>query len=74
MLKIETDFILQELMGRKGKREAIPVWELSELFDIGERTIRSIIRDLRHLGHPICSDNTGYYFAENIEEQKGTGM
>lgn len=69
-MKIESDFIQQELIERKGKARAVPAWALARLFDISERIVRSIVRDLRHLGHPICSGTTGYYFAENLKEQK----
>jgi biotin operon repressor len=56
----------------KGNGRAIHASELEQLLSISERSIRRYINKLRHKGQPICSDSTGYYFAEEEKEKLHT--
>ena len=47
-----------------GKDKAIYSRELERLFSLDGRTLRRKISSLRQDGFPICSDETGYYYAE----------
>lgn len=51
-----------------GKENAIHSKELEKLFLLDGRNIRRKISALRQDGFPICSDETGYYYADNQEE------
>lgn len=51
-----------------GKEKAIHSKELEKLFMLDGRNIRRKISALRQDGFPICSDETGYYYADNQEE------
>lgn len=48
-----------------GKENAIHSKELEKLFLLDGRNIRRKISALRQDGFPICSDETGYYYADN---------
>lgn len=52
----------------KGKANAIHSKELQRLFSIDGRNLRRKISSLRQDGIPICSDEDGYYFADNQKE------
>ncbi len=52
----------------KGKENAIHSKEIEKLFGISNRTVREYVTKLRKEGYPICSDNTGYYYANTQEE------
>lgn len=52
----------------KGKANAIHSKELQRLFTIDGRNLRRKISSLRQDGIPICSDEDGYYFADNQKE------
>ena len=68
--------MLQKAMGiseyliafHTGKENAIPSCELESVFSIGGRSLRRIINFLRQEGVPICSDATGYYYADSRHE------
>mgnify|MGYP000004684489 CR=1 FL=1 len=51
-----------------GKENAIHSKELEKLFLLDGRNIRRKISALRQDGFPICSDETGYYYADNLKE------
>lgn len=52
----------------KGKANAIHSQELQRLFSIDGRNLRRKISNLRQDGIPICSDEDGYYYADNQKE------
>lgn len=52
----------------KGKANAIHSKELQRLFSIDGRNLRRKISSLRQDGVPICSDEDGYYYADNQKE------
>lgn len=51
-----------------GKERAVFSRELERLFIMDGRTVRRAIHDLRQDGFPICSDQRGYYYADNQQE------
>ena len=55
-----------------GRDNAVYSRELDRLFSLDGRTLRRKISSLRQDGHPICSDETGYYYAENQREINAT--
>lgn len=55
-----------------GRERAVHSNELQELFDLNPRTLRRHVNRLRQEGFPICSDETGYYYADNQQEINNT--
>ena len=55
-----------------GKENAVFSKELEDIFHINGRNIRRKISSLRQDGYPICSDETGYYYADNQQEINDT--
>ena len=55
-----------------GKSRAIHSKELQRLFLIDGRNLRRKISALRQDGYPICSDECGYYYADNQKEINDT--
>ena len=55
-----------------GKEKAIHSKELEKLFMLDGRNIRRKISSLRQDGFPICSDESGYYYADNQKEINNT--
>lgn len=55
-----------------GKSRAIHSEDLQRLFCLDGRNIRRKISALRQAGYPICSDESGYYFADNQKEINNT--
>ena len=55
-----------------GKSRAIHSRDLQRLFSIDGRTLRRKVSALRQDGYPICSDETGYYYADNQKEINDT--
>lgn len=51
-----------------GRERAIFSRELQQMFDIDGRNLRRKINELRQEGVPICSDETGYYYASSQSE------
>jgi len=51
-----------------GKSRAILSRDLQRLFSIDGRNLRRKISALRQDGYPICSDESGYYYADNQKE------
>ena len=56
----------------RGKRNAVYSRELERLFSIDGRNLRRKISALRQDGYPICSDESGYYYADNLHEITNT--
>ena len=56
----------------RGKRNAVYSRELERLFSIDGRNLRRKISALRQDGYPICSDESGYYYADNLNEITNT--
>lgn len=56
----------------KGKANAIKSRELEEIFSCSGAEIRCSINKLRQNGYPICSDASGYYYANTHYELKKT--
>ena len=56
----------------KGRKKAITSGKLESVFNIKGSEVRRIINELRCCGHPVCSDNTGYYFAGSKKELNET--
>ena len=55
-----------------GRRNAVHSKELEDMFELDGRNIRRKISALRQDGFPICSDESGYYYADNQEEINNT--
>lgn len=55
-----------------GKERAVYSRELQSIFSIDGRSLRRKINRLRQAGVPICSGETGYYYAENNQELRET--
>lgn len=55
-----------------GKANAVHSRELEGLFGLSGRSLRTIIGQLRQDGVPVCSDGTGYYYADNQKEINAT--
>lgn len=55
-----------------GRSNAIYSRELQRLFSIDGRGLRRKISSLRQDGYPICSDEMGYYYADNQQEINST--
>lgn len=51
-----------------GRANAVKSPALAARFGISERSIRDIVNALRCAGHPICSDEFGYYYAKTEAE------
>lgn len=55
-----------------GRDKAVYSRELQRLFSLDGRNLRRKISSLRRDGFPICSDENGYYYAENQREINAT--
>lgn len=67
------DLILQYLKWHHtGRENAIPSHRLESRFRISGRKLRDHINTLRCAGHPICSDENGYYYAQDEQELMAT--
>lgn len=55
-----------------GKENAVYSRELQRLFSLDGRNLRRKISALRRDGHPICSDESGYYYARSQQEINAT--
>lgn len=51
-----------------GRDNAVHSKELERLFLTDGRNLRRKISSLRQDGYPICSDENGYYYADNQKE------
>lgn len=69
----KTAAICQHLQkNHTGKAHAVHSDELEKLFCIDGRNLRRKISTLRQDGHPICSDESGYYYADSQKEINAT--
>lgn len=55
-----------------GRDKAIIGENLEDFFGLSHRTFQRYIREIRKNGVPICSGNTGYYYAESQDEINDT--
>ena len=55
-----------------GRARAVYSRELQRLFSLDGRTVRRYISKLRQEGCPICSDESGYYYADSQTEINNT--
>lgn len=55
-----------------GKARAVHSEELQRLFCLDGRSLRRMISAMRQDGTPICSDETGYYYANSQQEINNT--
>lgn len=55
-----------------GRDKAICSKELQRIFSLDGRNIRRKVSKLRQEGYPICSDETGYYYADSQAEINAT--
>jgi len=71
--EMEEDTLLNCLKRRhSGRDKAVKSPVLEARFDISGRTLREAINNLRCQGHPICSNQYGYYYASNEAEVTAT--
>lgn len=55
-----------------GASNAVHSATLEQLFSCTGRSLRRYVSELRQEGCPICSDETGYYYADNQAEINDT--
>lgn len=55
-----------------GHDKAVHSKKLEKRFGICPRTVRTYVNNLRKSGEPICSDDTGYWFAKDPKEARKT--
>lgn len=55
-----------------GRSRAAPSRALEVRFHLSGRKLRQAVNDLRCAGHPICSDENGYFYAETPQELEAT--
>lgn len=51
---------------------AVGARELSTLFNITQRGLRTLVTELRKEGYPVCSSNSGYWYSEDEEDIRKT--
>lgn len=56
----------------RGQESAVPSRELETAFHIKGRELRRAVNRLRCGGFPICSDETGYFYAARQSEVRAT--
>jgi len=56
----------------RGKDNAVHSRELEQRFSIDGRGLRRKINSLRQTGVPICSGDTGYYYADSADDLDDT--
>lgn len=56
----------------RGKENPISSKRLERMSGVSGRTIRKYVHRLRQEGKPICSDQNGYYYAEEQQEVNET--
>lgn len=63
------NYLLKKLKRyHRGYLRAISSKELEVAFSVSGSQIRKMINALRSDGEPICSDENGYYYADNAKE------
>ncbi len=63
-----TSFLTLIMTRHRGRENAVTAPMLAALCGCSERQIRTMVRELRRQGHPICADDAGYYYAATEEE------
>ena len=56
----------------RGKANAVKSPELEARFGISGPILREVVNELRCRGYPVCSDNSGYYYAATAAELAAT--
>lgn len=56
----------------RGLENAVPSRVLEKKYGITAREVRRVVNVLRMNGYPICSGQTGYYYAKTKQEAKET--
>ena len=51
-----------------GEANAVHSWRLEQFFNVDRSTLQRNINKLRALHVPICSSNSGYFFAQTQDE------
>ncbi|MDL2293791.1 hypothetical protein LJC60_04085 [Ruminococcaceae bacterium OttesenSCG-928-D13] len=70
---MDKDALLHYLKRRcTGQRNAVSSPALEALFRVSGGRLRHSINELRCAGHPICSGDEGYYYAETSAELTAT--
>lgn len=72
-MKATAELIYRELKGHVGRENAICADELADMFGIGERKLRDIIREIRRdsdADKVVASCNGGYYICTKDELAK----
>ena len=64
--------VLEELMGRPGRGNAVTSRTLGRRFGIGPTEVRGIVRRLRLGGAPIGSGGNGFFWITDPEEARAT--
>lgn len=68
-----TEKVLEYLkLNHTGKEMAVSSRYLEKKYKLSGRKLRNVINSLRCKGKPICSDENGYYYAENQREVIGS--
>lgn len=68
-----TEKVLEYLkLNHTGKEMAVSRRFLEKKYKLSGRKLRNVINSLRCEGKPICSDENGYYYAENEKEVIGS--
>lgn len=67
-LSHQTEICKYLLENHGGKSRAVHSKELQRLFSLSDRSLRRRINALRQDGFLICSDQSGYYYADNTSE------
>lgn len=55
-----------------GRNNAVKSPELEARFGIRGTALRAMVNELRCRGYPVCSDDSGYYYAETEAELTAT--
>ena len=61
-------FLIYMKQYHSGKEKAVSSVYLQSIFFISSRAVRRFVNQLRNDGHPICSDENGYYYAKDKME------
>lgn len=71
---IERDSIILEYLkqNHKGRGKAVHSRELEDRFNICGRSLRRVVGRLRRDYHPVCSDDSGYYYGTKQAEITAT--
>lgn len=71
-VNINERFLIHLKRNHTGAGRAVQSKGLEFRFQMSGRKIRDIVNALRCEGHPICSDDGGYYYGANKQEVLGS--